>query len=706
MNAPSPVTEPAFATGAAALLVLLDASVVFAAVRALSARAERRTLGPLPVVAFALLHCVNAGVLLFVRCRPSTLLLVAGLVLATAPVLPSSAVVPLSSALRDRESAGAVRFGAYLLSVATIAALAYVHLPIATFLTSPGELGLHLEFLTTSNTRDMVIVVLLAALLYGLAVSPRMKTIMTCLTVGAVPVALAYSFALPFGYPMMSGLLFERLPISTTEIAVRAVLDAAVVTGGLALGLHLLVRFGGRRIVAALILLQASLLVTSALRVVRDPFAGAMAEEAQESRGEDLLRYSPGEPNVLILVLDRFMGSFVESILEDEPHLATRLDGFTWYPRSLAAGQNSIAGIHALLAGYDYTVPEMNGRNRLLRDLSTEAYSLLPINFTRAGWRVNMINPRGLGFTAAGDCSLLEVEGLRCDHVPSSPILQRARELDFPLTALSRSQFADLLSLLGAMRASPYSVKEILKRKGWTPFLDHSAGTSFAHWAQLDALPEVSSIEGGQPTLNLLWNLLPHEPYFLDLDCRPRTEMLELPSEVAEREGHMSDFSFQHELAARCSLLLVADYLDWMKDVGVYDDTTIVLVSDHGVVGPVSDRSSRAVAGGTQENVFARFRSLLLVKQRNERGELRVSEEFVPNPEVPRIVCREIGGCVNPFLDDRPVQALGRDRPFVVSAVEWQFQKQKPRKFSVIQHLAVTDGDPFDSGQWREAREP
>ena len=78
------------------------------------------------------------------------------------------------------------------------------------------------------------------------------------------------------------------------------------------------------------------------------------------------LRFSPAHPNVLIIFLDRFMGSYVESILETDPELVDRLSGFTWYPRTVAAGQNSIAGVHPMLGGYDYTPVEMYARGRPL----------------------------------------------------------------------------------------------------------------------------------------------------------------------------------------------------------------------------------------------------------------------------------------------------------------------------------------------------
>ena len=159
-------------------------------------------------------------------------------------------------------------------------------------------------------------------------------------------------------------------------------------------------------------------------------------------------------------------------------------------------------------------------------------------------------------------------------------------------------------------------------------------------------------------------------------------------------------FSLQHAIAARCTLLKVADYLDHLQRLGVYDNTQIVIVSDHGIVGPVEDRSSRAVAGGTVANAFVRSRSVLLVKPIGAGGPLQVSEKFIPNAEVPRIVCERIGGCVNPYLDNRPIATFGRDDPFFVSMVPWQFSLQKPDQFVIHTQLVLTGKDPFARSGW------
>ena len=231
----------------------------------------------------------------------------------------------------------------------------------------------------------------------------------------------------------------------------------------------------------------------------------------------------PASPNVLVIFLDRFMGSYVESILRAGAGLADRLSGFTWYPRTVAAGENSIAGVHAMLGGYDYTPVEMNARHESLLDLSTEAFSILPYNFSRRGTRSTSSIPGGLGFTMAGDCSYLAMDGVTCSHIPPSVVKTRAEQMGFPLRKISESSYADLLVLLASMRTAPYLLKEAIHLRGpWRPFLDHSAGTTFRVWAQLKAFPDLTYCRSRpESNLNIVSSILPHEPYFLGEDCLP-----------------------------------------------------------------------------------------------------------------------------------------------------------------------------------------
>jgi hypothetical protein len=429
----------------------------------------------------------------------------------------------------------------------------------------------------------------------------------------------------------------------------------------------------------------------------------AEASAQDTSQAAQPIQFSKDKPNVLVLFLDRFMGGFVEGIVERRPQIASQLDGFVWYPKSLSPGENSISGVHAMLGGYDYTPTQMNNRNQSLRDLSVESYAILPYNFTAKGYQANLVGPRGLGFTMAGDCSLLsEISGLKCGHIPLTISKRMADRMGVETAVLSKSRYADLLVLLGLMRGTPYLTRAILHERGpWKPFLDHSAGTTFKEWAELKALPQLSKVDSERSNISVVFNILPHEPYFMGEDCLPKSAELKFSDGEIARRGHASLFALQHQIAAECALQIVADYMTWLQQAGVYDNTKIVIVSDHGIVGDVEDTSSRAKAGGTTDKIFVRSRSVLLVKDRNSHGPLRASEEFMPNAEVPRLVCQEIGGCTNPYLDNKSIEAHGRDQPFVVDIVPWQFTAQEPNRYKIKSQHVLTSRDPYDVKGWQ-----
>ena len=184
--------------------------------------------------------------------------------------------------------------------------------------------------------------------------SARMKTALTLMAMAALGLAMVYSNALPFGYPMMTGLMFEQLPVRPSARTLRVVVDLALVVAvGLALRWALL-RFAARPFLVGLLIANVSLVVAASVAASRGEVGGAGGPDRAEALPEQPLRFSRTAPNVLIVFLDRFMGSYVETILQEEPALADRLSGFTWYPRTVSAGENSIAGVHPMLGGYDY----------------------------------------------------------------------------------------------------------------------------------------------------------------------------------------------------------------------------------------------------------------------------------------------------------------------------------------------------------------
>src|SRR5262245_37408370 len=87
---------------------------------------------------------------------------------------------------RLTDARGRLRLPLYLLSTAAIAALFKIFVPVTTFLTSPGELGIDLSYLISGNARAAVLAFYVAALIYMLAFTSRMRTLLTLLVATAL----------------------------------------------------------------------------------------------------------------------------------------------------------------------------------------------------------------------------------------------------------------------------------------------------------------------------------------------------------------------------------------------------------------------------------------------------------------------------------------------------------------------------------------
>ena len=78
---------------------------------------------------------------------------------------------------------------------------------------------------------------------------------------------------------------------------------------------------------------------------------------------------------------------------------------------------------------------------------------------------------------------------------------------------------------------------------------------------------------------------------------------------------------------ARCAVKRVAEILDRLKDVGVYDKTFVVISSDHGIgLPPPQFVNDRQTPMGTVARIAGNAMALLVVKPLNSDGPVRTSQ--------------------------------------------------------------------------------
>ncbi len=87
--------------------------------------------------------------------------------------------------------------------------------------------------------------------------------------------------------------------------------------------------------------------------------------------------------NVVVIMLDRAVSSYIPYIFNEAPNLKEQFSGFTWYPNTLSYGLLTVVASPALFGGYDYTPSAINARSDLtLQQKHNEALLTMPLIFS------------------------------------------------------------------------------------------------------------------------------------------------------------------------------------------------------------------------------------------------------------------------------------------------------------------------------------
>lgn len=363
--------------------------------------------------------------------------------------------------------------------------------------------------------------------------------------------------------------------------------------------------------------------------------------------------------NVIVLFMDRAIGALYPYMFQERPELVQQLDGFTFYPNTISYGGHTVFGAPALYGGYEYTPTEMNKRdNERLVDKHNEAIKVLPKIFLQEGYNVTLTDPAYLDYknNTYDYSSLSDLEGLNvCHTIGAYAKPYKERYLPNNLEDQKRN-----FLLYSIFKCSPIATQKIIYNKGdylvvskekrpREDFLDS--------YSVIDSLPQLTNVsDDDSNNVLLLHSLMTHCPNELQLpDYTPNSVINNKGLETKIREAvgydplildtsrklshYHTDIAFAVELGKFC---------DYLREQGVYDNTRIIVVSDHGhrnvgcIEDLVFDESNLNFDG-------MRYNPLLMVKDFNSTG-FTTSNEFMANADTPTLALKDlVDDPVNPY---------------------------------------------------------
>jgi hypothetical protein len=439
-----------------------------------------------------------------------------------------------------------------------------------------------------------------------------------------------------------------------------------------------------------------------------------MARKIENSgviNNEDLnpiYHFSKNGKNVIVIMLDRAISGYVPYIFEEKPELNESFSDFVYYPNCVSFGGYTLLGAPSLFGGYEYIPEEMQRRDKeLLVNKHNEALLVLPRLFSENNFDVTVTDPPWANFRLIPDVSIFNgyenvyAENIN-DRYTGDWLRKHADVHVISITALLKNN----LMRFSIFKIAPVFFRSVLYDDGdWLVMTEFSVRNStitektIENYAVLDVLPEITAIEDStKNTYTALVNDLTHEPTFFEA---PEY----VPMDNITNYGNSPFAKEDHYHANMAALLLLGKWFDFFKQEGIYDNTRIIITSDHGWYFSSGLPNNFSLPNG---RVLLGYNPLLLVKDfsavsdANHSG-LVTDNTFMTHADVPFLASKDITDAKNPFTNN-PLYNDKQKGVTISTANSWETPDPVKYTWNIKsdEWLHVHD-NIFDAKNWEKA---
>ena len=439
---------------------------------------------------------------------------------------------------------------------------------------------------------------------------------------------------------------------------------------------------------------------------------GDLKGEAAVDPGEDIYRFSRTGENVLVIMLDKSINRMVPYLMEAEPELKRQFDGFVYYPDTLSFANHTNYGLPAVFGGYDYSTQASTDRpERTLAEKHNEALTLMPRLFGEAGYDVTFCDPTYAGYREIPDLSVFDgIPRTRAFNLRGH-YMEQYEEYD---TVHRKKQVNNMLGyslyrvLPSFVRVWYYDSGAYRRMERFSEGGDGTGQMFLTSYSTLQHLPEITRVvDEEKGCVNLCTNDTVHDADILQLpqyepSIRVDNSGYDYDWEILTENGgpmeRYNEATWESHVAAYRRL---GEWFDTLRQLGVYDNTRIILASDHGYYGwdePFFDDTTLDNGVDAQE-----YNPLLMVKDFGATG-FTVSDAFMTNADVPGLAMEGlIADPVNPYTGN-PVNGGQKEHPQrLTTANLYSIATNNGNVFDTTGGVwyEVTPGDIYDSANWK-----
>ena len=325
------------------------------------------------------------------------------------------------------------------------------------------------------------------------------------------------------------------------------------------------------------------------------------------------LSYEPSmslskEGNVVVFLTDRLDSLWMDEVIDRYPDVKDYFDGFTFYQNNISHNTNTFPSVPQMLTNYRYKGTEW-------ADYTSKAWEgeTVPKVLTENGYNVNLLID---SLTTYSTVNQLEGQCYNIKDCDSD---------DIKFNYLGDGGIIPTMTQISLSRLSPYAMKSY-----FTLGLGSNLSSKFIEYK--NDYPDIMPMAIGVSSDIDYYNYLRRNKLNADSDEKTFTFVhLNCSHGSSPETVNLYDTHEKVDIysTTRGGFQILFEYFNQMKKLGVYDNTTIIVLGDHG-------RAPAEIEIDDEPGLTSAITTALLVKPAGERGELKLdryselSNDFFP----------------------------------------------------------------------------
>ncbi len=420
-------------------------------------------------------------------------------------------------------------------------------------------------------------------------------------------------------------------------------------------------------------------------------------------RIDPIFHLSKNGKNVLVIMMDRCFLPYVRPVFEEKPELAEHFDGFTFYENCMSFAPMTMMGSPGLFGGYDYTPYEINKRiDKNLQQKHNEALLSMPVTFLNNDYDVTVADMPYENYLEQPMTAMYNdyPQINRVSGVGPYSNLWYARHKEFKRTNIISETMKRNIFIFSIFKMSPPFIRRFIHHGSWWNIEteERKFPIFIDSYSEMEFLPELFDTSAQKNSFIQMVNLTTHEPVFLNApNYEPSNEISDYGASTYSHEP------LYHVMVT--ALKKLADFFDALKSKGVYDNTRIIVVSDHG-----ENLDTGKFDNSNPEIPFCKeeVTATLLFKDFNERSSdstlkskmIKTSMEFMTNADTPYLATKDIiPKAKNPFTGNDFMVCNKNDYMRCCYPPAQSTRTRKQTKFNIDVWYKIHD-NIYDSNNW------